>query len=158
MSCGIGCRHSSDPMLLWLWCRLAAAAPISPLAWELPHTSGAALKRSKKKKKKTGRFGGCLCLQYNLIYPHTKDLRYINFHKFKPTKTIAFRNLRGKWVHSRAMEIGAISERVILQSLQECQMPWKRVRWASSSVWAHRSQGKSLQKGLGKEERSWNSF
>ena len=26
----------NDQALLWLWCRLAAAAPILPLAWELP--------------------------------------------------------------------------------------------------------------------------
>ena len=39
---------------MWLWCRPAAAAPIQPLAWELPHVAGAALKRQKKKKKKTG--------------------------------------------------------------------------------------------------------
>ena len=25
-----------DPVLLWLWCRLAAVAPIEPLAWEPP--------------------------------------------------------------------------------------------------------------------------
>ena len=24
-----------DPVLLWLWCRPAAAAPVLPLAWEL---------------------------------------------------------------------------------------------------------------------------
>ena len=28
MSCGVGCRCSSDPTLLWLWCRLAAIYPI----------------------------------------------------------------------------------------------------------------------------------
>ena len=28
----------------WLWCRLAAAAPIRPLAWEPPYAKGAALK------------------------------------------------------------------------------------------------------------------
>ena len=28
VSCGICCRHSSDPALLWLWCKLAAAALI----------------------------------------------------------------------------------------------------------------------------------
>ena len=28
-----------DPVLLWLWYRLAAAAPIQPLAWEPPHAS-----------------------------------------------------------------------------------------------------------------------
>ena len=35
-------------------CRLAAAALIGPLAWELPYAVGAALKRQKKKKKKKG--------------------------------------------------------------------------------------------------------
>ena len=39
-------------MLLWLWCRLAAAAPIQPLAWELPYTAQAALEKKKKKKRK----------------------------------------------------------------------------------------------------------
>ena len=32
--------------------RLAAAALIQPLAWELPHARGVALKSEKKKKKK----------------------------------------------------------------------------------------------------------
>ena len=44
-----------DPALLWLWCRLAAAAPIRPPAWELPYASGVALKREKKKKKERKR-------------------------------------------------------------------------------------------------------
>jgi len=51
MSCGVDCRHGSDPALLWLWHRLAAVAPIRPLAWEPPYAAGAALKRPKKKKK-----------------------------------------------------------------------------------------------------------
>ena len=49
MSGGVGHRYSSDPELLWLWHRLAAVAPIQPLAWELPHATGVALKRKKKK-------------------------------------------------------------------------------------------------------------
>ena len=28
VSCGIGHRHSSDPVLLWLWCRQVATALI----------------------------------------------------------------------------------------------------------------------------------
>ena len=47
MSCGVGHRRDSDPTLLWLWCRLAAAAPVQPLAWELPYATGAALKSRK---------------------------------------------------------------------------------------------------------------
>ena len=33
--------------LAWLWCRLAAAAPIQSLGWELPHAACAALKSKK---------------------------------------------------------------------------------------------------------------
>ena len=41
-----------DLALLWLWCRLTATALILPLAWELAHVMGAALKGQEKKKKK----------------------------------------------------------------------------------------------------------
>ena len=53
MSCGVGHRPSSGLALLWLWCRLAAVAPIRPLAWEPPHASGVALKKKKKKQKQS---------------------------------------------------------------------------------------------------------
>ena len=36
---------------LWLWHRLAAAASIRPLAWELPYVLDTALKKTKKKKE-----------------------------------------------------------------------------------------------------------
>ena len=54
LSCGIGRRHSSDSALLWLWPRTAATARIrlNP-AWESPRVAGAALKKTKKKKKKS---------------------------------------------------------------------------------------------------------
>ena len=35
-----------------LWCRLAATAPIRPLAWESPYAMGAALKKAKRKKER----------------------------------------------------------------------------------------------------------
>ena len=38
-----------DPALLWLWCRLPAAAPIRLLPWELIYAKGAALKRKINK-------------------------------------------------------------------------------------------------------------
>ena len=44
MSCGVGRSCGLDPTLLWLWHRLAAVAPIRPLAWEPPYAAGAALK------------------------------------------------------------------------------------------------------------------
>ena len=34
VSCGVHHRCSTVTALLWLWCRLAAAALIGPLAWE----------------------------------------------------------------------------------------------------------------------------
>ena len=52
MSSGVGPRCGSDPTLLWLWCRPAAAAPIGPLAWEPPYAEGVAQEMAEKKKRK----------------------------------------------------------------------------------------------------------
>ena len=52
MSCGVGRRCSSDPVLLWLWRRLAATALIRSLAWEPPYAAGAAQEMAKKKRQK----------------------------------------------------------------------------------------------------------
>ena len=52
VSCGVIHRHGLDPVLLWLWCRLAVTDPIQPLPWELPYGASSALKSKKKKKKK----------------------------------------------------------------------------------------------------------
>ena len=50
LSCGVGCRPSLDPALLWLWHRPAVKAPIGPLAWELPHAAGTAQEIAKRQK------------------------------------------------------------------------------------------------------------
>ena len=52
MSCGVGHRLGSDPVLLWLWYRPAAIAPIRPLAWEPPYAAGATLEKTKRQKKR----------------------------------------------------------------------------------------------------------
>ena len=52
VSCSVGCRHGLNPVLLWLCCRLAAAAPIWPLAWEPPYALGTALEKDKRQKNK----------------------------------------------------------------------------------------------------------
>ena len=52
MSCGVGGRCGSDPVLLWLWRRPAATAPIRPLAWEPPYAVGAALEKAKRQERK----------------------------------------------------------------------------------------------------------
>jgi len=46
------CRCSSDLVLLWLWDRPAATAPIRPLAWKSPYAAGEALEKTKKEKEK----------------------------------------------------------------------------------------------------------
>ena len=51
MSCGVGRRQGSDPVLLWLWHRPAATGPIRPLAWEPPYAHRCGLKKTKKGKK-----------------------------------------------------------------------------------------------------------
>jgi len=48
VGCGVGCRCSLDPTLLWPWCGLQLL--LDPLAWEPPCATGAALKRQKIKK------------------------------------------------------------------------------------------------------------
>ena len=53
MNCGVGHRCGSDLALLWH--RPAVTALIQPLAWELPHAEGMALKRQQQKQQKTGR-------------------------------------------------------------------------------------------------------
>ena len=53
MNCGVGHRHGWDPvLLLWLWCRPVAIAPIRPLAWEPPYAENLALEKAKRQKDK----------------------------------------------------------------------------------------------------------
>ena len=51
MSCGVGRRRGSDLVLLWLWRRPAATAPIRPLAWEPPYATGSGPRKGKKTKR-----------------------------------------------------------------------------------------------------------
>ena len=48
MSCGVGCRYSSDPAIAVA----SAASLIQPLAWKHLYTTVTALEGKKKKKKK----------------------------------------------------------------------------------------------------------
>ena len=41
-----------DPALLWLWCRLAATAPIGPLAWEPLYAVGVTLKKRVRERER----------------------------------------------------------------------------------------------------------
>ena len=83
MSCGVGCRHGSEPVLLWLWRRPAAMAPIIPLAWEPPYALGAALEKAKRQGKRK-----CLLLEFPLWHSGLRIqmqwLRSLQRHRFNP--------------------------------------------------------------------------
>ena len=67
VSYGVGCRRGSDPALLWLWHRLAAAASIRPLAWEPPYALVAALEKDENKQTKKS---------ISLIFKYSLDLHF----------------------------------------------------------------------------------
>ena len=50
MSCGVVRRHGLDPVLLWLWHRPVATAPIQSLAWEPPYAVGVPPPKKRQKK------------------------------------------------------------------------------------------------------------
>ena len=55
---GLLAQWVKDPVLLWLWCRPAAAAPIQPLpglGTSLCHGGGPKNQKKKKKKRKKER-------------------------------------------------------------------------------------------------------
>ena len=67
MRYGVGLGRGSDPVLLWLWRRPAAAVPVGPLAWDPPCAARVDLKdkktkKKKKKKPKTKKPTSCLFL------------------------------------------------------------------------------------------------
>ena len=91
MSCGVGCRCGSDPVLLWLSQRSAATAPIRPLAWELPYATGATLKRQERGRKeakshlaKIQKFCILILIYFALfIPPFTPEISGKNMNKRK---------------------------------------------------------------------------
>ena len=82
MSCGVGRRWGSDLTLLWLWSRLAAVAPIRPLAWELPYAAGVTLKNktnkqtNKKPTKKQNKTKPTVCQTQIILFPSKFLQRY----------------------------------------------------------------------------------
>ena len=51
VSCGVGCRHGSDPCIAVAVVQASSFSSIQPPAWELPYTVGVALKSKKHKIK-----------------------------------------------------------------------------------------------------------
>ena len=81
--CKLWCRSQTwlKSALLWLWCRLAATAPVRPQAWEPPCAVPTALKKKEDKNRKIGapQCSLLLCLHYRrhlrLKCPSTKEWR-----------------------------------------------------------------------------------
>ena len=71
-------------MLLWLWHRPVAAAPIQPLAWELSYAAGATLK-SKNKNHTESSF---------------QKSKLLNFFIYQGGKKIDLQHLKGSQVSS----------------------------------------------------------
>ena len=63
-SCDAGQRYDWDLALLGLWCRLAAAAPIQPIAQELLNVTLCGPKKKKKNRKYRCSLSFCLPLSY----------------------------------------------------------------------------------------------
>ena len=77
MSWDVGQRCGLDLPLLWLWCRLAAGAPIPSLALEPLYVAGAALKRQTIKQNEKPGLRGMLepkSSEANKDFPITRVL------------------------------------------------------------------------------------
>ena len=87
MSCVVGCRCGSDPTLLWLWCRLAATAPMRPLAWEPPYAVSVALEKTKRQKRKETNsfFPLAIVLSSSLLPGEGAPLTRLAPHKVGPS-------------------------------------------------------------------------
>ena len=70
VSCSVGHRHGLDLTWLWLWQRPAATALIQPLAWEPSYATGAALKKTKKERRKEN------ILLPTISFPDTTVLKF----------------------------------------------------------------------------------
>ena len=73
MSYSIGRRRSSDLMLLSLWCRPAAVAPVELLAWDPPYAAGVALKSKKKEKKILLNIHVCMYACMSMLFLKKED-------------------------------------------------------------------------------------
>jgi len=83
-------QQVKDPVLLWLWPRLAATAPIRPLAWEFPYAMGVALKEQNKTKNISAYWVFTKCLLWQI-------LKKVPFHvKLKPSDTTESLSPQGK--------------------------------------------------------------
>ena len=97
MSCCVAYRRSSDLVLLWLWCRLAATPLIRPLPWEPPYAAGVAIKRQKTNKKQTKTY---ICPQRKSLNNMDSLNEFNEMYKEYQSLTNTLKN-REKWIISQ---------------------------------------------------------
>ena len=80
-----------DLALLGLWCRPAAAAPVQPLAWELPCATSVALKSKKQREKeKTNKKPNNIFKSYFKEKKRKKNPVYMAFTPFLAQSSLVF--------------------------------------------------------------------
>ena len=86
--------------MLWLWCRLAAAVQIQPLACELPYAAGTDIKRKKKVNKQIK-----VASKVKLFLPQITHLLvgFSCFHMFESTTHVHFGDYSEKETLERVM-------------------------------------------------------
>ena len=85
MSCSVGHRCGSDPALLWLWCRVAADAPIRPLARELQYAASMALKSKSKQKQKPEKKKWYQSPPHETVLPASQPPEVLGHRRPRPT-------------------------------------------------------------------------
>ena len=130
MSCGVGRRLGWDLVLLWLWHRPAATAPIRPLAWEPPYAMGSSPRKGKKIKKKKS------AEELN-IYFSKKDMRLANRHRESgSTSLIKEMQIKTTMISPHTCENGS-HQKATNKCWQGCEKrePWNtiggNVNWCS---------------------------
>ena len=97
VNCGVSRRHGSDPVLLWLWCRPAATAPIRPPSLGTSTCCECSPQKTKKKKQKRSEFINChqvsnlessplTPLSLNLQHSGTFNTLHPQMNFFKPVR------------------------------------------------------------------------
>ena len=132
MRCGVGHRRSSDPMLLWLWCRPAGAAPFRPLTWEPPYAASAAPKRQKKfcSNLPAYHYRKAIC---SLFIHH-----WAHYRKESPANFLFFFFLHPHFMSTESITKSGGGQAVFSQS--SCFLKWSsRCTWQKSALCTQRS-------------------
>ena len=118
-------RYGSDPVLLWLWCRPAATAPIQLLPWELhmPRCSPKTNKQKNNKKDNTS-----LVSMWRNSYTIGENMKWC-------IRGIAIVDLQKRiWVVFMRMQVQSLALLSVLR-IWHCYELWCRLQmWLRSGI------------------------